>query len=300
MKFEILIAIIVGAIIGLGGMFGIVKLTSQSAHSDAPVVTPVPTTEVTTQAAKNQLKPVNNTSWDDSQLAVSGTTDKTTFVFLSTPVRDIVLPLANNSFQTQLVPVIGVNTYVVFFPDGTEYHKARVASLGGLPKEKPLFSGTITDIMKDSIQMRGDDGTIEQVTFLPTVSFTNLLKTPKTVAMSDLALGDRVVVLGDRTDKGVIASTFLLVIPAADSQPTLSLTHGKIDSFDKSTLKVIPQSGDPKTFSLSPATKLFGIKSDGTTRTRTKLITKDIGQDTYSVVAASGSATLVRSLFIAE
>lgn len=303
MKFEIFLAIIVGAIIGLGAMFGVVKLTSQSAPSSANSTTPTPTAQGAgdTAANQNQPKPINNTSWDDSQLTISGKTEKSSFVFLSTPVRDTVLPLTENAFTTELLPVTGVNHYVVFLPDGSEYHKARLASLAGLPKEKPLFFGTITDITKESFQMRADDGTIEQVTFLPNIMLTNLLKAPKNVAVSDLALGDRIVVIGDRANKGVIASSFLLVIPGSESQPSFSLTKGKLASYEKSTITIQPASGEAKTYAFSPSTtKLFGIKSDGTTRTRTRLIAKDVDLDVYAVTVATGSATLTRSLFIAE
>ncbi len=299
MKIEILIAIIIGVIIGLAGMFGVVLLTRETPKTNSSTTAPSATSSSTASPTITPLLKTN-TTWDNTPIPFEGEVSQMPFVMIASERGDILATIENGRYSEKVTPVIGLSYYHVFSPSGQELQKRRLFSLTGISQNQPFLVGIITDLTQDGLQMRAENGIIEQIKFQPSANFTNIIKDPKKTTAADLAIGDRVVVVGSKAEKEVIAASAVVVIPSQDTTTAITLIHGKITAFTKNTVSIQDDGKDPINATLTTTTKLFGLKSDTTVRTRTKLIAKDTTAQAYAVLTASGSAQVVRSLFISE
>ncbi|GEM_PF-1635949 len=300
MKIELFIAVILGTVLGLGGVYSIVFLTTRAAPTESSVqsLTAVSETPVPTQIPNTLITPSKSVSWDTTPLVFKGTTGNA-FVFLSTDIADSAIPTTDNSFETTITPLLGLARYTVFTPSEQVLGASDVVSFQDLTKEQPLTFGTVTDLTSDGLQMRGSEGTIEQVMYSPKITFGSFLKEPKKVSPSDVAIGDRVVVVSDRSEKAILNGYGVFAIPPEYRPKEIQLFAGDITKLGKNNVS-ISHSGGEKLFPVTTSVKFFGLKADGTTRKRTKLIASDIGRKAYITAIASDSATLTRSIFISE
>ena len=297
MKIEILFAIIVGVVLGLLGMFGVVSLLGRPVIPTSISNSPKPHA---TASDKTVMRPKTNFTWDDTDFLLEGESPQSPFVIFATETSDKIISLTDNHYQVSFTPFIGLGSYKILTPLGNELKKLQILSLSNLPQNEDISVGAITDLTQDGLQLRTEDGVIEQAKFLPNVNVTNIIKDPKKVTTTDLAIGDKIAVVGKKAEKEVIALEYVIILPVDIQATKLSVIHGNIDSFDKSSLSVKESGKEAITLGISQSTKFFGLKSDATVRNRTKLIAKDIGIEVYAVAISSDSAITVRSLFISE
>ena len=105
-----------------------------------------------------------------------------------------------------------------------------------------FYTGTITDITNSTFQLKSDDGEIKQVSILDSAIFVKLGKTSTTLKLEDVAIGDYIIALGYVNDKGVLASSRILV--TSPSQPnTPVITLGKVSDIKRTQVTVAPASG---------------------------------------------------------
>ncbi len=300
MKIEIVIALILGTALGLGGMFAVAQLTNRP---NTQTLKPLPTqsTEPTTSTAnvKNELvSPQGPTiSWDLSLLPIKGTVRNGSFIFLVSDTTDTVFPVSNNTFDTTTPPALGIAKYRVFTEFGDKVGEAQVLSFKDLPLSKKNLFGSVTDLTADSLQMRGNDGTIDQIAYSPNVLVGSFVKDAKKISSGDVAIGDKVAVVSDRIEKSAILALGVFVVPSDFSQQEYILKTGNLTSITKNDLVISTKEGDISV-KLDSNTKFFGLKTGGYVRKRTKLITSDITQ--VVTVTFLKDTTNIRSIFISE
>lgn len=300
MKTEIFIALILGTIIGLGGMLVIAKLTAQGSTPTlpAPFESPKPdTTNSDTPQKTEVISPSKSTSWDLTALPVKGISQKGNFIFLVNDITDTVIPLSDTAFDTTTSPVTGIGGYRVYTQFGEKLSEALVVSFKDLAQNKTLIFGSVTDLTAESLQMRAADGTIDQVAYSPNIVVGSFIKDIKKINTGDVAIGDKIVVVSDPHEKGIVVAQGIFVLPADFSGKTILLKTGTLNEINKTELTYTTTDGEQK-IKTDSTTKLFGIKENGTVRKRTKLIPTDKTRTIF--VTYVSDSPVARSLFISE
>ncbi len=299
MKIEIVIALILGTALGLGGMFLVAQFMNQKPQIHSITTTSAsPTPNTNSAQVKTALtSPRQFMSWDSSPLHVAGSVTGGNFAFLVGDTTDTVITIADNAFDTTTPPLQGVAGYRFFTAFGDKIGESVVVSFKDLPKEKKVTFGVVTDLTAESLQMRGSDGTIDQVAFTPNIIAATFIKETKKISPSEVAIGDRIAVVGEVAEKNVTIADGVFVIPSDFGIPTYVLKTGTITKLNKTEVTVSTKEGD-LVLKTTADTKYFGLKDTGVLRKRTKLISSDTTRTAY--VTFLSNSTNIRSIFISE
>lgn len=299
MKIEIVIALVLGTLLGLGGMFFVAQLTAHPTPQTQKLVqnAAIPDASPSAQIASEISSPLPLESWDLSPLLLKGSSKSGTFAFLVSDTGDTVLPLTSGSFDTTTQMTPGVTAYRIFSQYTDRIGESVIVSFNDLAKHKKIKFGTVTDLTAESLQMRSGDGTIDQVAFIPNIIVGTFVKDTKKITPNDIAIGDRVVIAVDSVDKGITVALGVFVIPSDFGKPDYLLKTGILKSISKNDLVVSTKEGD-LSVKTDSNTKFFGVKENGVTRKRTKLITTDVERTVY--ITYLKDTPNIRSIFISE
>lgn len=297
MKKEIPIAIFLGVFVGLGATFGIVKLFHmQTANTKTPV-TQQAAQQTNQQSAPqtSDITPNKSMSWDNSKLVIAGTKQSDSFLFLVSSKEDLPILTKDQTFSTEVTPASGKSTYKLFNQKGVMLSSFDVLSFANLKKEQTLLLGSVTDLSQEGVQVRGEDGTIEEVSYAKEAVFVTATKDIKIIDKAEIAIGDKIAVAYEIAERGMLLAHGIFVLPAEAAQ-NMTLFAGPLTQYTKTQVTVKTEK-EEKQLQVNAQTKFFGIKSDGQTRKRTRLIDEDLNQVLF--ITASDSAT-ARSIFISE
>lgn len=297
MKTEILIALIAGTILGLMGMMVVAKVTTTSRPSITLSQSPSPSPALAARVDNKLLSPLPFMSWDDTQIPVKGTAKDGSFVFVVGDTGDMVTSLTDGIFNDTLIGSTGISHYSVFSQNGEKIGETQIARFKGMPTNKQLKFGSVTDLTAESLQIRGELGTIDQLAFSPNIVVASFIKEPKKVDAHDIAIGDKVAIVVDDSSKSESLALGVFIVPSDFSIKKYVLHAGTLSAIEKQSITVHLNESDSKA-ALTSSTKYFGIKKDGTVRKRTKLIASDTSKAVY-FVTEDGQQD-IRSIFISE
>lgn len=108
-----------------------------------------------------------------------------------------------------------------------------------IKRSPKAYIGTITDISKDSLQIRNMSGEIQLVSFNPdNTSFVQINKVSKKASFGDLGIGDFTVAMGFKNETGVLDAKRVLITNPLKTL-TRSVIFGEIVEIDKKTVKIL-------------------------------------------------------------
>lgn len=257
MSKEIVIAVVAGSSLGLVIAFGIWKGNSLlKIKKDNPsaemTISPNPTPNQNHEFKIVLAKPNNLDVITDTPVVISGLTSPNSFVAISGEDGDVVVTASESgSFTSPFDLIAGANQIMItaFTQDGgsTSTNLTLAYSSQFTPdssgKKATSFIGTVTDITGSVIQIKNDAGDIEQITPTTAATFVDIRDdTTKTIKLTDIAIGDYLIAMGYKNEKGILDSSRILVSDPLKT-PTRKAFFGKVSDSTPSELTLT----NPKT-----------------------------------------------------
>lgn len=232
MRKEVLYAIVAGISIGLFFAFGAWKVSKIVKVTPAPVITnktPIPTV-ITKLITVDGLK---NYDVVNENPTIKGLASPNIDIIVSTEISDYYTK-SNSSGEFEItveIPTgmsqIKINEFKLILINSTEVEEGRTA-----------YVGTITDISTGTIQVRGVNATILQISLNDQTSYVNTLKKNSEVKETDLAIGDYIIAMGvSSTNKVLTAERILIASPLVEN--TIMVEKILINKLTKTTINDI-------------------------------------------------------------
>lgn len=250
MRKEPLIAIVVGSIFGLAVAFGLWRFSK--AKDNAPAQN--------TQTQNNTGGSTAQDPQDDGsiptsfsilyppELAVSGKSDiditgkavPGTFIVVASGSTSTAVADASGNFSVGTKLEGGINNITVWSiakdkdPEKTTREVVYSSQIQNPDKKAAAMIGTVTDISEEAIQLRTNDGQIEQVGISPDTSYVSVVDTTKDIKFSDMAIGDYVAAFGMDDGKSLISADRVIVTkePAGTNLDAIAGTIKTLSSKD--------------------------------------------------------------------
>jgi hypothetical protein len=295
MRKEILFAIIGGSIFGLVIAFGIWRVNSALSPRNQ-AATDTQEEPKKDNAIISVAEPSENDVLGASPTSISGLTRPASLVVISGEDHDYLVVADNKgAFSEDISLVGGINQLVAtaFDKDGTsgeqkltviystEFAKPTQAptevaestdSIRQKVQEKvedalnspTAYLGTVTDISEGSIQLKSASGEINQVSSSDTPTVVKDGKSPKTVKLTDIAIGDFIVAMGYRNGNHVLTAKRILITTPPD--PTgRKAVYGNVASVTKTGLTLETKQGDI-TITVGTTTIIYQVKGEAFTK----------------------------------
>lgn len=324
MHKEVLIAIILGSAIGLFAAFGIWRanetLTTKSStdknqESQTTQNKGTPTQNFEVTLAKIEDRDVSTSS----PYTIEGITLPKTFVAFSGDSKDyVVLSNDKGTFTEQVELSGGLNAIKItaFYNNESKEKEVLVAYSSELaPKEDEnanieesvedrlrktaslpkLYTGTVTDITGQSIQIRNDKGTIEQISVSDTTSYVKTGKTQSDIKFTDVAIGDFVAALGSISSKDLMQATRIIVTQPVND--TRKITKGVVTQKTTKLLTIKTIAGDEMALDFAGQVNLLLVDAAGTVK-RARSSDLAAGKTVIVMSVTSDKTTSARSVFI--
>lgn len=251
MRKEIVLAIIAGGVLGLVIAYGAwqanLSLTSGKTSTPAPtaISSGIPTSKIAI------AKPLNQEVINLSPTIVSGIAQGNSTLIISSDDKDYVNEASSSgAFEEEVDLTGGLNQIKIFsFDKSGNTSQAQIllvfSTEFGRNKEKPTASatatptstssgntilekvqekiqkvantslayiGTITDITDTTLQIKNEEGQIQQVSPEKEITYLKTTQTTtKEIKFTDLAIGDFIVAMGTKNGNSVLHTSRLLV-----------------------------------------------------------------------------------------
>jgi len=237
MHKEVIIAIILGSLLGIVLAFGIWRVNKSFKNSSIESGESVENNTQNDGDTKHKLtliSPSDKSVAVDSYTTVKGLTNPNSYVTISSEDDDLVL-LSNEegSFEQEVELVGGINDLVISSIDDQNVLSENVMivysnelenndeenkvtdevekRLEEASKKYIAQMGTITDITENSIQIKNDDSEILQLSIDDSTTYANIVKTAKEVNFEDVAIGDYIIALGSLDGNEILVSKRILI-----------------------------------------------------------------------------------------
>jgi hypothetical protein len=321
MRKEIIFAIVMGIIFGLVVAFGIIRANKAINKSGSQVTTTNELLEISPTPESQTLsitltKPQDLGVETENPVTFSGISKPQTWIVISLAGSDYVLKTdEKGEFNASIdldaslnfITVTAIDTNGLTFEKNiktvfsSEFKKESEAenktasatdSAGDIEKKvnekitealnRPTFySGTITDIIGLSFQLKTDSGEIRQISILDTTSFIKLGKTTTSLKLKDVAIGDYIIALGYIKEKGVLSSSRVLI--TTPSQPETKLIYlGKVSNVKKGQITIV-SAADGKDIDIIPSDSTITTNGDPNKAKKVRFVTIS-EEDTILVV----------------
>ncbi len=212
MRKEVLYAVVAGISIGLIAAFGTWRI------SKLVKIKPTPINKIEVPTPKNI-----DTLTIDGLKNYDVVTDDPIIKGLTSPDSSVVISTNDTDYYTKSNSE-GEFEIAIETPSGMSAIKINDQKLiliysTDVETNKVAYVGTITDISAETIQVRGNKGEILQVSTNNSTRYINNLRKDIEVKMTDLAIGDYVVAIGDQaTNKVLTANRILVASPLVDNK----------------------------------------------------------------------------------
>lgn len=211
MRKEVVLAVLGGILIGVFVAFGIWRVARYTKKAPSLIFkneTPIP---------KNidsiNLIGLEDFTVIDQTFSLKGITKPSSDLIISTKDEDYYLKSGTEGeFEKEItLKTEGLNEINIF---NLTYNFSENLSLVNIQDELGLASyvGTITDISIGTIQVKGENEAIFQISTSEETEFVNSLKKNIAVKETDLAIGDFVIALGTVNGNKVLKSSRVLVV----------------------------------------------------------------------------------------
>lgn len=331
MKKEILLAIIGGCLLGLIIGFGLWRLNLAFSVAKNSNKEGNENQENTGKFSIELNKLSNNDVFYENPVTFSGITKANSKIVISSENKDYFLTSDNKgNFEQNIELIGGVNQIiitafdlagkkvekkilVVYSSEFSKYidediqkqQKEATSSTRGKILQKvteasyspKAYLGTITDIAESSIQIKTQEGSIEQLaTNKDETSVLKIGKTNKEAALSDVAIGDFIVAMGFKNGNNVLDTKRILVTtpPPTLNKTTNLLRVTKINKKDFETNQIDTNNS----YTITPnATTSFYLSSNEETK-KSKFADLEEGNSILVVGKFSSSPFNPSSIFI--
>ncbi len=312
MQKEVLIAIIFGSLLGVVVAFGIWKTNNALKTKENEKVTQELNPGAEDSSAKKEgvaglsiIKPEEKSVFNTNPVVFSGITGPNQYIIISGEDRDLAL-ISDNSggFSADLNLISGLNEVGVYSYDkgGNAQKKSLLliyttqlgndnpseASGEGTVEErveKKLEEasnkivanlGTITDIAESSVQFRSMDGDIKQLSITNDTTFANIIKTPKEIKFSDMAIGDFIVAMGQLKEANGLMNSKRVLITSPFKSTTRKVVMGTVNEVGKKELKVKELvTNEILSVDISVKYNVYSIGEKGVVKAKATDVTKD-------------------------
>ncbi len=320
-----MLAIAAGAIFGLVIAFGIWRINSAlSPKDEGATSTEEPKKET---AIISIAKPSENDVLGETPTSFSGLAKPGSLVVLSGEDDDyLVIADGKGAFTQDVALTGGINQIVAtaFDKDGasgeqkmtvvysTEFAKPEEKAALEEPSESTdsirqkvqekvnealnsptSYMGAVTDISEGSIQLKSAGGEIAQVSTKENPTVIKDGKSPKTVKLTDIAIGDFILAMGYRNGNHVLSAKRIL-ITTQPSPTSRKSVYGNIASLAKTGITIATKSGDIN-ISIGTTTTIYRVK--GESFTKIKLASLEEGNLVVAAFDSSEKGT-ARTIFL--
>jgi len=257
MKKEVLLAIVVGGLFGVLVAFGVWRAnTALTTSTEEPVGHNQETSEQVDQTREFALvSPTNNQVLTEAGTSIEGIATAGSYVLaVSDENSALGVSQQDGTFMLEFELKSGTNDITVysFEPDGTQASEelfvifSSAFSSGTSVSERleasanpPLaLTGVVTDITDTTIELRSDDGTLEQVSINGETSYVNVQDAPEEVEFSDVAIGDFVIAMGFLNGSEVLDATRVLVDTPTGEETDKAVIRGTVTAFSSTKFLV--------------------------------------------------------------
>jgi len=274
---EVLIAIVLGSILGLGVAFGVWRANNAIKNQGA-AKTEVSDNGASSGKAKEGgldklelviTEPANRQVAVNTPTVVNGISSRAQYVAITGEKEDVILmPEEDGTFQAMVELAGGVNEIGVFAFDEKDTVSETLLVLYStqvLEEEKEVGTiqkpvavlGTVTDITENAVQIRSTEGEIKQITVSDETSYANIVKETKEVTFEDMAIGDFIVAMGYVRNGNEILEAIRVLITVPIEASGRRAVRGKVSAI---TSKEIGVNSGGETVEASTSGKVFVTK----------------------------------------
>jgi hypothetical protein len=328
MRKEVLFALILGSLIGIGfgfGMWKINKKESSISQSLTSILTqPFQTPQPTNSSSLQVQEPVNNGLIQSSPVMVKGLFHPNATIFLSSDTNDIVVMSDQEGmFSTQIEPLGGINSLQLtsyssevqqlqtsFVYTAEKFSESQLQE-SSKPSADPIreniakklegtstlitATGKVTEKTETGIQLERDSGEIVQAIVAPPDTEFIRVRDNKEIKFEELGLGDYVAVIGLQAGSGIINTKRVLVDTKADFA-TRVVKKGVVKDFKRTQFTL---SSDQDFIIKSSSTiKVYSLQGSTATSSKFSSITNDM--QIVAIGKVDGTTMTPRSIFIVE
>ncbi|MBX4205847.1 hypothetical protein KW795_01480 [Candidatus Microgenomates bacterium] len=277
MRKEVIFAILSGSALGLIIAFGVWRANQaiksnikQNSQEEQKVVSDTKINQFDLTIAS----PETNSITTSSKVTIQGITKPNTYIVASTESTDKIVKVDNTgSFSVEVPLSGGINPIKVTSLDpangsakkslnviySSEFNKflatvssdtkestssadavrEKVKEKIAQAQEKPLaYLGLITDITDTTVQIKNDEGEIQQISLDPKATeYVKLGSETKKVELKDLAIGDYIAALGFKNSNNVLSGKRVLITSKPEEVKFVSML-GTITNIGKKDLTI--------------------------------------------------------------
>ncbi len=273
MRKEVIIAIIIGSLIGISGAYvslGQRPQSSQTPQTTTPQASDTPTPQtrsITFQVTSPQLTAVSS----ETPITVTGTAQSESTVILDTPLSPIFAERIDTTFTGKVTLDEGVNPITILeIGESTNVVNRDILFVPG-SKDLLVKSGSITDITEGGIQIRQDNGEVSTVKTSNATKYKNDSKTVKEIKATEVAIGDTIFLAGHMVDKIYFADyVYVTTLAAKRTEPVKGTVV-------KSTSKevIVSVDGADKAFTLANY-QIYSLTKTNLTKIKTPVTGRQV------------------------
>jgi hypothetical protein len=222
MRKEQLIAIILGSLLGVTVAFILWKLPRQNntpAKGGPQEISQKSDGTMTTGTDFSIVSPSQNSVAREETLEIKGFARAGATVVSISEKTALAKASSAGEFSIDASLIPGINTVRLWsfekdaepkLTETTLIYSTQL-DLDELSRDAVAMMGAITDIASDTLQVRTQDGEIEQLSISSDTTYGSVVNTSKEIGFSDLAIGDFVAALGAKNGDNVMVVKRILV-----------------------------------------------------------------------------------------
>ncbi len=263
MRKEVIIAIFLGSLIGVGGAY--LSLGQRPSPAAAPEATHKTANDVAPKQVGFTLEsPTPNVVIGDNQLAVSGNSSSDSIVIIDTPTQTLFAARDGSTFTSTIALSEGVNRIAILELGQQTTSVSRDILMVPGTKDLLTKSGSITDITEGGIQIRQDNGEVSTIKTAPQTKYKNNSTILKELKSSEIAIGDVVYLAGHLVEKTFYADyVYVTTLAGARPQPV----QATVNKTTKKDVIVSTEQGD-QSYLLANYT-LYSVNKTALTKIKT-------------------------------
>ena len=274
MRKEVITAVLLGILFGLIIAFGIYRANTAlrpKSAVDTSLEEQQESDTATTEGA--QLTITNPQNYDivtESSVMVAGLTRANDFIIVSGENEDFVIRSESNgefAQEVDLIPALNrilihhnrpngaVNSVTVVQSSNINFGTSDDEEVDEAESESSLeqriedrlaaarsilkaMLGFVSDIVDGTLQITNDSGEIRQISTSETTTFGNIVNTPADIEVSDIAIGDYIIAMGNIDDNQILDAA-RVVVTEPPGELTRKLYFAAIQSIESRTITII-------------------------------------------------------------
>ncbi len=277
MRKEIIVAVIMGLILGMVIAYGIYRTNQtidnkiENTNTNNGLSSPSEDTSINNEVKLTVIEPENLDGIIENPITLSGLTQQNSYVVVSSENDDVVLKSdTKGGFSTTVNLLGGINQILVKSPNPDKLSDGHIITLVyssefikqlkndlSLPTSTPsstvdgavlekveltksnpkVFMGSITDATESTLQLKNGNSEIQLISITPSTTYAKIGKTTTEVKQVDVAIGDYIAVLGTVNEQKVMKAIRILLVTPPEP-PRRNIFWVKVNKYTAKTLSV--------------------------------------------------------------